>query len=250
MLVTKQPHAISLVQLGAQTVSSTLPLNAEPSAATEFLHAGSLLESFAVADVEGNLHLFETEMEQLVLTHTLELPEPFDLVDPVGQWGMPETTQLLGLSRASATIWRLHQPFGQGGMPEPWALPAEVVAWEIDPFSDVGAPRLLMFSESPSAAALHSGFGIDRPSWSSDLDHTPHATDWGPSPWAFASFYALSIDAARITKLGDSSGEATSFSTPQAWVDTPLDTVDFIAIGGGGFVCASTSAGLAQIPLQ
>ncbi|HVI04254.1 MAG TPA: hypothetical protein VM869_36445, partial [Enhygromyxa sp.] len=61
--------------------------------------------------------------------------------------------------------------------------------------------------------------------------------------------YGLSSVDALVSLIGVAPGESWDFDEPNTWVEVPPNTVDFLALGKTGFVCASTSEGLALVGL-
>jgi hypothetical protein len=240
-IVTTQPASFVLLTRERDTldVQSVIPLDAEPTDVSS--HRTESSWGVAFADVTGRVHFFEfDDLGGVVELGSREFPEPLDRLSRNSSFGAHD--RLYGLSRASSTAWRLLPPVSGDGEIEAWALPLPATDWVIHTFADTYVERILMFSSEPGAT-MFNYFGAATSEWSFPLAHEIRSISQGSAGYIFGELYALSTDA-RIAALGLNVGHATLFFPPRTWLDLPEGTVDFVALGDGRFLCASTIHGL------
>lgn len=251
-VVTKDPNALVLISVNAPVeVIGEYPLDAEPTALAGFRRYGLGPWSVAIADVNGRLILFDTaEMGTLIPAGSRELDEPIDRLEAPNKWTDDlYNSQLLGLSRASSTVWRITPPVEFDGLIAAWPLPNEVSDWRIGRFADTGDDDVLLFSRSPAAVSLYDTFEAES-TWSYPLDHAVDDSDWGRVPYAYSELYAISSADGLLTSLAQSNGRVVLPAAPTRWIEIPEGTSDFLALDDGRFLFASPAQGLILLSPQ
>jgi hypothetical protein len=250
MIVTRDPHALVLVQVGSMVetkIQTYIELDAEPTAATRFRDPEKMENKIALTDVEANLHVFELEMGITTLTSTRVLPELLESLQSNQGWIGVSGTQLLGRSNATLTAWFLSPPIAGGGTIDAYAYPVPISAWDIGLVSDNGPPHMITFTQEPSVARYHTALDFQERGYAIPLAHPVNALAGGKVPSGAGATFVLSTADARLGHLMSSNGEGIELQNPPTWIDVAPNCVDFVGLAELGFLCASTSEGLVLI---
>lgn len=250
VILTKDPHQVIVHALDPIDILANIELPAEPTAFAAFAaRAAAPPVGLAVADVAGNLHVFTNEMQSLELAFTRVLPEPLDALSRIPSYFDFESADtLLGFASASQTAWQLGLPIELDGSIAAHPLSIPVDAWYFMVLTDIGPDAVFVVSESLGEARRFELPEFQQVGPPIPLAHPVAAIDFASVPVeALGGIYGLSTVDSRVAPISIAGGEAWSFDPPTSWAEVPPNTVDFLALGKLGFVCASTSEGLALV---